>query len=159
MSQHETFKRIPHKCRICDISLELHQHEDCPEFTARTLSKMVVCDRCGEFRKKWWACEAKLKRLCLEVYNERCKRSPDDTMLGLCRERIGKAAREIAAITCDHYRLQFFWSDDFTAQLMEKPNMVLAILRVYERSVERMNDPLKIQAERLRTGYALGVDA
>ena len=42
---------------------------------------------------------------------------------------------------------------------MEKPNMVLAILRVYEKSVERMNDPLTIQAERLRTGYALGMDA
>jgi hypothetical protein len=140
-----SFTRILHSCRICKVPIELQQDDDCPAFQADVLRKMVVCNRCGDFRKVWWRIEDAIKGVCMQVWTEQSRAKPDSDTLALCRRRLLDLTRKLCARTCDHYRVQFFWQEDFVEQLMEKPEKAGMILGIYEKSTAKQREPLNEQ--------------
>jgi hypothetical protein len=140
-----TLTRILHSCRICQLPIELQQDDDCPAFNAAVLKKLVVCNRCGEFRKAWWRIEDAIKMVCMQLWSERTRRAPDSDIIATSRRNLMELTHKLCARTCEHYRVRFFWQEDFVEQLMELPEKAGIILKVYEKSMANQREPLSEQ--------------
>lgn len=135
-------KEITYTCKFCrhGCTFEVNWDEACEQFDLSKWIPILVCDRCGNHERKRRDIESSIIKLAIQiVVDRRALRGPALLKAeAAARECLNVKLMAYATCICDHLFIQTQFDNDFTDQIVEKPDKAHKLLAFYRSSIIRI---------------------
>lgn len=132
---------IDYHCKICGKPGVAYYDPDCPIGDLELHRAALCCDRCYNFRDTYMTHKRAAIKVCTDLIAARTTGSQavQQQANQKVREVLYKLTKRIAALTCDHYRIQNVWEEDFVRDLMAKPENVSQLINAYHQGIMKLS--------------------
>lgn len=129
-------KMFAYRCKFCGATGAAECDEQCPELKIEAWLPLLCCDRCGDYQE--WL-RTVLQRIAQWSRDWSLKSEKARTENRIeTRRKLESFTQKLAAKMCDHYRVDYTWTDDFVGELLAHPEVSQTIVRAYERGLKRL---------------------
>ena len=136
---------LSYKCKFCgkagsvDAGNNTHGLFDLTKW-----AKILCCTRCGEYMVAKRNVQDKIKASCLDLWATRKSEKNKEKLTKIVvatEENLIGLTKRYAKIVCEYYNKPEEWDVEIVYSLMEKPQSIDAILRIYRMGVSRKPTP------------------
>lgn len=126
-----------YKCKICGAEHVAMASDDGDPAWNITLAKLLVCDRCADYRQGRRKYGEAIATVCAQIRgallsSKGLSQSVEDE----ARKQLRNLTQSYARVACRHRGMADVWDEEWVNMLVEKPDKVWIILREYEAGLQ-----------------------
>lgn len=126
---------MAYKCKMCGREGLAHASDDGDPGWNATLAKMLVCNRCADYRqgrRKWGEAIASV---CAQIRGAQLTKGLSNEAEDEARKQLKDFSQSYAHVACKYHHCQDIWEEEFVNLLVDKPDLCWRILREYEAGI------------------------
>ncbi len=131
---------IDYLCQFCQRPGVAYYDDSCPGMHLDVWRKILACNHCADFREGVNRFTESIARSARSFAILQTSKLPEirTESARTTREKLTVKTKDFAAHVCKFHHITNQWEEDFVEIIMERPDMVLRLLKDYERRIAKI---------------------
>ena len=130
---------IDYLCQFCGRPGIAYYETDCPGLHIEVWQKLLACNACADYKSRVNLLTDAIGKFARTFAVHSTSQIQDVRMEAakVAREKLTAVTQQLAAHICKFHAITTQWETDFVDIIMERPEMVLMVLKDYERRITK----------------------